>query len=144
MEQHHYPVDVTWESGKEGRASSSDGLPAITVASPPEFGGPGGLWSPEHLFVGALASCYMTTYLAIAERSRLEVAGLAVPAEGRLVQGEDRRFSIDRVVLRPVIRIRVEADREKAERIAHKSEEVCLITRSVRSEVVLEATIEVG
>lgn len=144
MEQHHYPVGVTWESGKQGRAGSPDGLPAVTVASPPEFGGPGGLWSPEHLFVAALASCYMTTYLAIAERSRLEVAGLAVPAEGRLVQGEDRRYSIDRVVLRPVIRIRDEADREKAERIAHKSEEVCLITRSVRSEVVLEATIEVG
>ena len=80
MEQHHYPVDVTWESDKQGRAGSPDGLPAVTVASPPEFGGPGGLWSPEHLFVAALASCYMTTYLAIAERSRLEVAGLAVPA----------------------------------------------------------------
>lgn len=144
MEQHHYPVQVTWESGKQGQLGSSDGLPDVTVGSPPEFGGPGGLWSPEHLFVAAVASCYMTTYLAIAERSRLEVAGLEVPAEGRLVQGEDRRFSIDRVVLRPVIRIRDEGDREKAERIAHKSEEVCLITRSVRSEVVLEATIEVA
>lgn len=143
MEPHHYPVRVTWESAKQGRMGSSDGLPEITVGAPPEFGGPGGLWSPEHLFVSAIASCYMTTYLAIAGHSRLEVAGLDVPAEGRLVQGEDRRFSIDRVVLRPVIRIRDEGDREKAERIAHKSEEVCLITRSVRSEVVLEATIEV-
>lgn len=144
MEPHHYPVQITWEGAKKGRLGSSDGLPEIAVSSPPQFGGPEGLWSPEHLFVAAIASCYMTTFQAIAAASRLEIAGLEVPAEGRLVQGEDRRFSIDRVVLRPVIRIRDEADRDKTERIAHKSEEACLITRSVRSEVTLEATIEVA
>ena len=46
-----YPFSVRWLDGKRGLASAPDGLPNIEVASPPQFGGPGGRWTPEHLFV---------------------------------------------------------------------------------------------
>jgi len=46
-----YPVAVRWEGEKRGLGSSPDGLPDLKVSSPPPFGGPAGVWSPEHLFV---------------------------------------------------------------------------------------------
>lgn len=45
----------------------------IEVATPPEFPkGMEGIWSPEHLLVAAVNSYLMTTFLAIAENSKLE------------------------------------------------------------------------
>jgi organic hydroperoxide reductase OsmC/OhrA len=43
----------------------------IEVATPPQFPkGVQGIWSPEHLFTAPVNSCFMTTFLAIAENSR--------------------------------------------------------------------------
>ena len=144
IERHDYPVTLRWIGGKEGLAASPDRLPELSIASPPEFGGPEHEWSPEPLFVASAASCYMTTFLAMAEMSRLELDGLEVPASGALVRGEDRRYTIERIELTPRIVLADEGDREKAARLAVKAEEVCLITRSMRSEVEVRPTFEVA
>lgn len=138
-----YPVAIHWTSGKEGVASSADGLPELPVASPPSFGGPAGVWSPEHLFVLSAVACWMTTFRAIAEASNF--APLAVDAEGEgfLEKGDDRRYSIPRLTLRPRVVVASEAERDKAMRLIEKAEQACLIARSMRSEVTLEATVEV-
>lgn len=143
IESRDYPVDVRWTSGKAGFAESADGLPSLPFASPPEFGGEEGLWTPEHLLVASVASCLMTTFLAIAELSKLEVESLEVGGSGHLVRGEDRRYRFDRVTLRPVVGVVGEAAREKALRLLAKAEEVCLITRSLSAEVLMEPRIEV-
>ena len=144
IEQHDYPVTLRWTGEKLGVATSSDRLPELEVATPPEFGGPEFVWSPEHLLVASVASCFMTTLLAIAANSKLEIVGLDIPASGRLARGDDRRYSITRIELRPRIVIADEKDRTKAERLAHKADEICLISRSLRSEVVLEPTVEIA
>jgi peroxiredoxin-like protein len=143
LETHDYPVSVRWTEGTEGVADSTDGQPSLTVAAPPEFGGPEEVWTPEHLFVASIASCFMTTYLAIARNSKLEVLGLEVPAVGTLVRGEDGRYRITHVVLSPQIAITDEGARERAARIADKAERACLISNSVTTEVTVEATVEV-
>jgi organic hydroperoxide reductase OsmC/OhrA len=69
-----YQVEVEGTDPKTGKLESTqDALPVLEVASPPEFGGPGGEWSPEHLFVAAISSCLMTTFQAIAAMSGVEV-----------------------------------------------------------------------
>lgn len=142
IERHDYPATIHWSGGKEGLATSPDDLPDLWVASPPEFGGPENRWSPEHLFVASAASCFMTTLLAMAELSHLEIAGLDVPATGTLVRGEDRRYSIESIRLEPHISLVDDGDREKASRLVAKAEEVCLITRSMRSAVSVEPIFE--
>ncbi len=88
----------------------------------------------------------MTTFLAIAELSKFEPVAVSAAGEGFLEKGDDRRFSIAKIVLRPRVAIRREEDREKALRLIQKAEEVCLVARSMRAEVVLEpevvATVE--
>lgn len=138
-----YPVSIRWEGERRGLASSVDGLPPLTVSAPPAFGGPAGLWSPEHLFVLAAASCWMTTFIAVAAASKLEYGGIECGATGTLEKGEDRRFWVSKIVLRPRVTIAHEADRERAQKVIEKSEWACLISNSMRSAVTVEAAIDV-
>jgi peroxiredoxin-like protein len=132
-----YTLEIDWTDGKQGVVRSSDGPPALAIASPPQFGGPGGRWTPEHLFVGSAAACWLTTFLAVAELSKLEVPAVSIGAEGFLEKGDDRKLSIARILLRPRVTVRREEDREKALRLIQKAEDACLVARSMRTAVEL-------
>lgn len=141
---HDYPVRLRWIQGKRGAATSPDVLPELPVAAPPEFGGPPRMWSPEHLFVASVASCFMTTFLTIADLSKMEILDLDIEASGRLERQEDGGYGITEVVLRPRVALADEREREKALRIAAKSEERCLVSRSIRSAVRVEPEVTVS
>lgn len=145
IESHNYQVQIVSTGARSGvLESEEDRLPSLYVASPPEFGGPEGVWSPEHLFVAAVAACLMTTFRAIAELSKLEVIEYTDEAVGHLQRGDDRLYSIDRVTLRPKVVIGSHVDLEKARRLMRKAEETCLVSRSVSSEIVLDAQVLVA
>lgn len=145
IESHDYQVQIVSTGARSGvLESEEDRLPSLYVASPPEFGGPEGVWSPEHLFVAAVAACLMTTFRAIAELSKLEVIEYTDEAVGHLQRGDDRLYSIDRVTLRPKVVIGSHVDLEKARRLMRKAEETCLVSRSVSSEIVLDAQVLVA
>lgn len=139
-----YPVSVRWEGERRGLATSIDGLPALPVASPPSFGGPAGVWSPEHLFVLAAASCWMTTFLVVAQNSKLEFGAVDCSGVGTLEKGDDRRYWIPRIVLRPRVTVLREEDRERTLRLIEKAEAACLISNSMKSAVTIEAEVLVG
>lgn len=64
---HTYEVNVKWKGGRLGLIDSPVLDETVEVATPPQFpGGVPGIWSPEHLFVAAVSSCFMTTFTAIA------------------------------------------------------------------------------
>ena len=71
-QEHFYQVDLKWKNGRVGEVSSPDLSTTIECATPPEFeGGVPNVWSPEHFYAAAINSCFMTTFLAIAEKSKL-------------------------------------------------------------------------
>lgn len=141
MESHKYQVDLKYLNERMGEISSPVLNQTIEVATPPEFPkGMPGIWSPEHLFTAAVSSCFMTTFLAIAENSNLEFSSLSCPAEGVLGRNEGK-FAMTEVTLRPILSIPNEADKERAERIMIKAEKACLISNSISSVVHLEPTV---
>jgi peroxiredoxin-like protein len=116
----------------------------VEVATPPQFpNGVEGVWSPEHLFTAAVASCLMTTFLAIAENSKLEFKDFSCKSSGKLDR-IDGKFLMTEVILEPTVTILNEADKEKAERVLQKSEQNCLISNSVSSRITMIPTIVVG
>ncbi|HXV72074.1 MAG TPA: OsmC family protein [Acidimicrobiia bacterium] len=142
IDSHDYRVEIVGSGEKTGFLTATvDSLPEIYVASPPEFGGPEKVWSPEHLFVASIASCLMTTFRSIAARSGVDVLDYTDEAVGRLRRGDDGLYSIESVVLRPSIVISSDSKMERAQRLIEKAEQVCLISRSIRSEVILDASI---
>ena len=141
MEAHSYNVDLKWISDRKGEISSTELQTKIEVATPPQFPkGIEGIWSPEHLFTAAVNSCFMTTFLSIAENSRLEFTSFSCDGSGILDQVEGK-FLMTEIKLKPVLKITNEKDLEKAERILQKSEAACLISNSINAKVILETSI---
>ncbi len=139
--EHFYNVQLEWNEGKIGTLSSPDLNEEITVATPPVFeGGVAGIWSPEHLFVAAVSSCFMTTFTAIAGFSKLDYKSLNVAAVGKLEKVEGK-FVISSITLKAELTILEEDKKDKAIRIMEKSESACLISRSIKTEVHLEPTV---
>lgn len=134
---HTYRTSVQWSTKRKGKLATK-GMPAIEVATPPEFpGGHPGIWSPEHLFVGAAEVCLMTTFLAIAEKSKLEFLNYASEAVGTL-EKTDSGFQVTRIVIHPVVTVSRDEDIERALKLLEKAEKHCLISNSMKSEVGIE------
>ena len=142
--EHNYEVLVSWNTDRRGTLTSPDLHNEIKVATPPQF--PNGIediWSPEHLFVAAINSCLMTTFLSIADNSKLEFIHFDSKASGKL-EMIDGKYIMSEVTLMPVLTIKNEKDRERAQRILEKSEAACLISNSVKSKIILKTEIVVA
>ncbi len=138
---HEYNVNLKWNEGRVGEVFSPELNSKIEVATPPQFPkGVEGVWSPEHFFTAAVNSCFMTTFLAISENSRLEFKEFSCNAVGVLDQIEGK-FLMTEVILNPTLIITKEEDKEKALRVLDKSEKACLISNSITSKVSLNPTV---
>jgi organic hydroperoxide reductase OsmC/OhrA len=112
------------------------------VATPPDFpNGIPGIWSPEHLLVAAVNSCLMTTFLAVAENSKLPFTNFECKANGKL-EKVDGKLLISEILLLPVVTISNEAHKEKALRVLQKSEEACIIANSIKSAIIFKPEIK--
>lgn len=142
--EHHYHIGAKWDELRKGTLHSDELSQKIEVATPPPF--PGGMehiWSPEHFFVAAVNSCLMTTFLAIAEHSKLEFKSFHCNARGKL-ERVDGKYMMSTIELHPVVEIMHEGDREKAMRILEKSEAACLISNSIKSSVHMHPVIAIA
>lgn len=148
MEVHYYNVEVKWDNARKGIMCSPElnqekGI-CIEVATPPEFPkGIPGIWSPEHLFTAAISSCFMTTFLSVAENSKLLFSSFSCKSKGKLEQIEGK-FMISEIILEPIVTITDEKERERAEKVLQKSEAACLISNSVKSKVIMNPTVKIN
>jgi organic hydroperoxide reductase OsmC/OhrA len=83
----YYETEIEWGKEKEGRIKGP-ALPAVSVGPPPEFKGREGQWTPEHLFAASINTCFMLTFLAIAENSKLPLVSFTSTAKGKLEKGQ--------------------------------------------------------
>jgi peroxiredoxin-like protein len=141
--KHTFRTTTRWVEKKRG-VQAPPGLPQLEVATPPEFpGGHPGIWSPEHLFVASAEACLMTTFLAIAENSKLDFASFSSEAEGD-VEKTDQGFMVTAIRIRAKVAIRDEALRDKAKRIVEKAEAACLVSKSMKTPIHLEVEVTIA
>jgi peroxiredoxin-like protein len=138
--QFFYETEVQWIGGRRGLLSA-EGFPNIEVTAPPEFQGDEMTWTPEHLFVAAVNSCYLATFAAIAVVSRLVVLSFATKATGMLEKVEGRGYRITEIVLKPALLLRSEADVERGTRLLDKALQHCFVSNSIQSEVRLSPAV---
>jgi peroxiredoxin-like protein len=134
-----YHTTVTWTEQRKGIISCA-GKPDVAVATPPEFKGHEGIWSPEDLFVASANICLMTTFLAVAERAGLAFSAYESTAEGRLELVEGK-FQFTAITIKPTITLESSADAAKAKELIEKAEANCLISNSMKAKVTLEPVI---
>lgn len=149
MESHLYHVNLTWSEARKGKMCSPELTLAspenscIEVATPPEFPkGIPGIWSPEHLFTAAVVSCFMTTFLSIAENSKLNFKSFTCDSSGNLDM-VDGKLQMTEVSLFPVVTLLDESDRQRAFKVLMKTEGACLISNSISAKVIMTPSITV-
>jgi peroxiredoxin-like protein len=136
---HQYNVTVS--AHETGPAEiQSPGLNSLTSAPPREFGGPGNLWSPETLIVGAIADCFVLTFRAVAAVTRTPWAKLVCEARGTVDRIEGTtRFTAVQLFAR--LMLPAAGDADKAQRLLEKAEKACLVGNSLKCRVELETTV---
>ncbi len=106
------------------------GLPDLPSAPPPQFDGPGGMWSPESMLCAALADCFVLTFRAIARASKFDWLDVDCTVEGTLERaGGVSRFT--RYVTSASLRVPAGTDTAKARQLLEKAEHGCLVSNSV-------------
>ncbi len=112
---------------------------AIEVSSAPEYKGNPSLPNPEELLVGALSSCHMLTFLAVAARDGLVVDSYDDAALGVLEKNESGRLAVTHVTLRPKVTFAgSQPDAEKVRQLHDVSHKGCFIAQSVKTVVTVE------
>ena len=137
-----YNTAVRW-TGDRMAVLSSAHKSDLTVSSPPEFKGTPGLWTPEDMFVGALETCQLLTFLGLAKRKNISIISYSSTATGdlELVNGG---FRFTRVVISPVIMVNDATTEDEVIALAHQAHEHCLVANSstavveIRPKVVIE------
>jgi peroxiredoxin-like protein len=140
--EHKYVVQASSTLPRSGVIRAKGIEHSIAFSAPPEFNGRAGLWTPEHFFVAAVASCYVSTFSGISDISKFEFISLDLETEGILGRDEGG-LRFQSITLRPRVKIAREADRERAMRLLQKAEKSCLIARSLSCPVTMEPEIQV-
>lgn len=142
MEQKHtYQVNGSSTTVRSGTLAAPEVQSTIVFSAPPEFHGLPGQWTPEHLFVASVASCFISTFSGMAEYSKLEFRSLSLEVEG-VIEKDEGGWRFTRVVVRPRLKLAHAPDAERANRLLQKAEKACLVARSLACPVALEPVVE--
>jgi peroxiredoxin-like protein len=129
-EINHYRIQAWWTSGRTGIARTDSSPSAIHFTAPLQFGGLEGRWTPEDLLLTAVASCYTTTFRALADYSKFEYSDLEVEVDAT-TQKVDSGYRFNEIVTRPSLTLDSEENRGRANRLLQKTQELCLVARAL-------------
>ena len=129
-----FEVELNWLVKKRGILSANNVNNILHVATPQEFGGEGKEWSPEHLFLASINSCFMSTYIFFANKLTLEITNLNCNVSGQ-IEIVDGKFQFTTINLFPKINIANEEAREKANLVLKKTKKHCLISNSIKTDI---------
>ena len=138
---HHYSV-VAKADTQGDVALEGERLSPIASAPPTEFGGPGDRWSPETLFVAAVADCFVLTFRGIAALSRLPWLSLQCSVTGT-VDRVDRVTQFTVLEVHARLKVAPGVNEDQARRLLAKAEETCLVTNSLKIRPHLDAVVEI-
>jgi organic hydroperoxide reductase OsmC/OhrA len=121
---------------------ASPKLSSFETAPPPEFDGPGGIWSPESLLCASIADCFILTFRAVTRAARFEWSELECRVEGVLERvGPNSQFTRYTTFAR--LQVPAHSDVAKALELLERAEHGCLIANSLRGMRTLDAEISV-
>ena len=141
---HHYEARAHWQKDAGGNPMNHrlefGERPAIEASGAPQYKGDAGRLNPEELFVAALVSCQMLSYLALAGRAGIEVRAYDDTAQGTMTIA-DKRMRFTEVRLRPRIAVAPGSDEAKARSLVEAAHDACFIANSVSCAVHVDADI---
>ena len=141
MKPYPHTYAVSADASATGKVSvASPGLPVLATAPPPEFDGPGGVWSPETLLVAAIADCFILTFRGVSRAAHFDWVRLEAHVDGTLERASGVTQFV-RYTTRATLTVKPNTDHAKAQELLARAEKVCLVANSLRGVRALEVQV---
>ena len=139
--EHNYKSHLVWD-GNRGDGTSSyqtygreyrieiAGKPVLHGSADVAFRGEADKLNPEDLFLAALSSCHMLSYLALCAKYGVNVIAYEDSATGTMKEDGRGGGKFVEVVLHPVVTIADAEQRERALELHERAHEQCYIASS--------------
>lgn len=111
-----------------------DAKGSIVVAKPMQFGGKGNEWSPEHLFVGAINSCFMITFQSFADKLSCKPVHFECKTIGKIELSEGK-WKFTQITISPKLIVEGHLAVGQALEVLDKTKKYCLIGNSTNAEL---------
>ncbi|MCH8155620.1 MAG: OsmC family protein, partial [Proteobacteria bacterium] len=108
----------------------AEGKAPLAVSADPNFRGDPARHNPEDLLVASLSACHMLWYLHLCAVNGVEVVDYVDSASGTMEETGGSNGHFTEVVLRPVVTITPDSDKDKAMAQHEPANKQCFITRS--------------
>lgn len=137
MDALYTAVATATGDGRNGHATSEDGIIDVDLRIPKEMGGPGGATNPEQLFAAGYSACFHSALKFVAGADKLDVNGTEVSASVSIGVIESGGFglAVELDVTVPNL------DREAAEALVERAHQVCPYSNATRGNI--EVTLRV-
>jgi organic hydroperoxide reductase OsmC/OhrA len=142
-----YHTTVNWKGEHWGHIAMGNG-PEMDFSAPPDAQGHPGVFTPEDAFVAAANTCIMMMFIWAVERFKLNLISYECRAEGTKRIELDRTEIFTHLRLWPHIRVAADGDslskvEARLRRALQSAQKYSLVANSVKSEVIIEPTIEI-
>lgn len=138
---HQYELTVTAVGDRLGRVSSGP-RPDIIGGPPAQFGGRDDWWSPEHLLLGAVSLCLLTTFEALVAARGVTVIDYASQVKGILDRTTEGPVFTS-IVLDVALKV-PEAQKERAVELLERAKRLCIVSQALKPPVDLRLTVAAG
>ena len=150
--EHHYAAHLVWD-GNRGDGTSSytsygrqyrvaiAGKPDIVGTADTAFRGEADKHNPEDLFLAAISSCHMLSYLALCARQGINVLAYEDEAKGTMREDGKGGGRFEEVTLHPVVTIADAKDIDRATQLHERAHELCFIASSCSVPIHHQATV---
>jgi peroxiredoxin-like protein len=125
--------DFSYETYDRAHVVTYPGGQVVKSSAAKDFLGKAELANPEEMLAGALSSCHMLTFLAVAAKSRVMVDSYKDEAVAILDKNEKGKMSVVKITLHPKVVISKDTpiDTEKFKGLHEKAHANCFIANSL-------------
>ena len=139
--EHHYESLLIWDGnrgdgtatyagyGREYRVVVSS-KPELQGSADPAFRGDAAKWNPEDLFLAAISSCHMLSYLALCARNGVNVLEYEDRATGVMKEDGKGGGRFEEVLLHPMVVVGAADQVERAIALHERAHALCFIANS--------------
>ncbi len=132
---HEYKVELDQVEGSLATLKG-ESEPALRGGPPPQFDGPGSVWSPETLLLGAVELCYFTTLRSLTRRQDVDFTNYRSTIRGYLDKST-AGIVFTRIELDVSLHAST-ADLEKLRTLLQSAKKYCIISNALKTEVQLK------
>ncbi|MEQ4547706.1 organic hydroperoxide resistance protein [Nocardioides kribbensis] len=125
-----YTARASVTGGRQGRATSEDGVLDLSLTAPKEVGGPGTGTNPEQLFAVGYGACFQGALTMVAKAHGVDASGSQLEiAVGFGPEGDSYAITADIEVTIPGV------DDAKAQELVEAAHQVCHYSKATRGNV---------